>query len=697
MGDSDASSDGERDIVRTETDSAEDSEVCSSGGDSSHINGDESEGSSSDAGEHSDALRGDGDSVGGEGSSSHAGEHSGASWGDSDSAGGDSEDDSMCSGGDDSEGSASDANGQMKKSLVDQARQVHQTNMSNRLSLGSLVERLDSPHVTERTLIQYSLFRHATPGKMANSRRFPPGSMARKMERALGHIKTIEWGVAGGKFRRHKMWKLVKRATVAPLGLQVHSGHFTARRKKKAKLTNVAYCRLVGTGVGDCVNPVLRMGTAMLMEAQTWGLNLPVDGAEEPGTHPRSKTYMGGTRWQLPLERQETFMGGGVSLLAATWDGRGIGGSDESTTLGLLCPSTGAGGPFALRTYQPVAEVAMHENNAAVRHGLRVTKLPEAIEEVYAWEQQTAQCPLHIPGPPTALCVTCGLAKWKHYVLAAVVADGAGLVNHWFEPQEKNCSWLTTQSHPCKGCKATVAQYVNMWWAHNQYPRRPDIGAFPNDLFPTVPLFRKILCQMHTGEKLGSWLVSCVLDLLEDTGLEAAAAQLTRWVQRVDPTWSRWEVRTKGKKETKGDKFMAGNTTKKFFCYGGYQADLHWMGLWQQGLAGLPVLHSDVECCTDEDPPQRRLQPEAADGIKYPATERIAHLLREIFLLTRTLLLMGFERSVGVDDWVRNATQLHRLMVTGRMGKFGSRYLAGHPALHWGLVHSADVLRAQVV
>ena len=290
-------------------------------------------------------------------------------------------------------------------------------------------------------------------------------------------------------------------------------------------------------------------------------------------------------------------MGGGVSLLAATWDGRGIGGSDESTTLGLLCPSTGAGGPFALRTYQPVAEVAMHENNAAVRHGLRVTKLPEAIEEVYAWEQQTAQCPLHIPGPPTALCVTCGLAKWKHYVLAAVVADGAGLVNHWFEPQEKNCSWLTTQSHPCKGCKATVAQYVDMWWAHNRYPRRPAIGAFPNDLFPTLPLFRKILCQMHTGEKIGSWAVSCVLDLLEDTGLKPAAAQLTHWVQRVDPTWSRWEVRTKGKKETRGDKLIAMVVTKRLSiacanegrCW---PVSLSWTAMWSVAL--MTTLPSDV-------------------------------------------------------------------------------------------------------
>ena len=186
--------------MTTETDSADDSEACSSSpGDES---GDESEGSSSDAGEHSDALRGDGYSVGGEGSSIHAGEHSGASWGGGDSAGGDTEDDSMCSGGDDSEGSASDANGQ-KLPLYKETRQVHQTNVSNRLSLGSLVERLGNPHVTERTLVQYSLFRHATPTKQPNSRRFPPGSTARKMERALGHIKTIEWGVAGGKFRRH--------------------------------------------------------------------------------------------------------------------------------------------------------------------------------------------------------------------------------------------------------------------------------------------------------------------------------------------------------------------------------------------------------------------------------------------------------------------------------------------------------------
>ena len=282
-------------------------------------------------------------------------------------------------------------------------------------------------------------------------------------------------------------------------------------------------------------------------------------------------------------------------------------------------------------------------------------------------------------------------------MLAAVVADGAGLVNHWFEPQEKNCSWLTTQSHPCKGCKATVAQYVDMWWAHNQYPRRPDIGAFPNDLFPTLPLFRKILCQMRSGEKIGSWAVSCVLDLLDDTDHKDAHTALLNCVTSVDATWSRWETRTHGKTETRSDKFMAGNHTKKFFCYGSVQAHKPCMRRWRDGLAALPVLHSEVECCTDGDPSALCLQPRAANGIRYPATERIPHLLREIFVLTRGLLLMGFERSVGVDDWVRQATQLHRLMVTGRMRPYGRRYLASHPALHWGLVHSADVLRAQVV
>ena len=684
-------------------DSAEDSEACPSSrgaaGDSSNISGDESEGSSSYAGGHSDASmgdsdsvsRGDNDSVGGRGASSDAGGHSDASRGDGDSAGGDSVDGSGFSSGDDSEGSSSDANAH-RVPLYKKTKQVHQTNTGNRLQLGSLVARI--PHVTEQTLVEYSLFRHATPTKLASSRRFPPGSMARKIERAVGHITTIEWGVQGGKFRRNKMWKLVKQATLAPLALDLRSGHVMARRKKKAKLRKVAYTVLVARGAG--VNPALRMGIAMLAEAQKWGLNLPEKGAEKPGTNPRSKTYMGGTQWKLPLEKQETFMGGGVSLLAATWDGRGIGGKDESTTVGLLCPSTGAGGPFALRTYQPLGEVAMHENHEAVRFGLRATMLPQAIEEVYAWEQQTAHCPVHIPGAPLALCGTCGLEKWKHYVLAAVVADGAGLVHQWFEPDEKHRSWMTTQDHPCKGCTATVPQYRDMWYRHNHYRRRPEFGAFPNDLFPKLPLFRKILCQMHTGEKIGSWAVSCVVDLLEhDHG--DAHAKLLEWVHSADPTWTRWETKTQGKKEIRGDRFMAGNTTKKFFCYGSYQTNQGCLDRWQQGLDALPVLDSDVECCTSGDPPELCLQPPAANGIRYPATERIPDLLREIFGLTRQLLLMGFGRAVGVDDWVRCATQLHRLMVTGRMRPYGRRYLGSHPGLHWGLVHSADVLRAQVV
>jgi len=232
---------------------------------------------------------------------------------------------------------------------------------------------------------------------------------------------------------------------------------------------------------------------------------------------------------------------------------------------------------------------------------------------------------------------------------------------------------------------------------HNQYPRRPAIGAFPNDLFPTLPLFRKILCQMHSGEKIGSWAVSCVVDLLDETGHRDALTALLSWVHSVDTTWTRWEVKTHGKKETRGDKFMAGNTTKKFFCYGSYQTNKGCLDRWRQGLDALPVLDSDVECCTDDDPPRRRLQPPAADGIKHPVTERIPDLLRAIFELTRQLLLMGYQPAVGVDDWVRRATQLHRLMVTGRMCVYGRRYLASHPGLHWGLVHSADVLRAQVV
>ncbi len=410
--DSNDDSNGERDIMMTEIDSTEDTNsnaFAEDSNDSTENDSTEDTNSNAIVEDSNDSAFGEWDFMITDNDSSED-TNSNATVEDSEatpsSPGGDSDDGFSNNAWDDSEGSSSDASARLP--LCETTKHMHQANISNRLSLGSLVERLEDSNVTEQTLVQYCLFRHASPGKEPSSRRFPPGSMARKVEKAVGHIKTIDWGVRGGKFRRNKMWDIVKQATLAPLGLSVRSGHILTFRKKKAKTpSKIAYSVLVG---GEDVNPALRMGTAMLEEAQTWGLNLPQDGHQEPGTCPRGKTYMGGTRWKLPLENQDTFMGGGVSLLAATMDGRGISGNAKSTTVGLLCPSTGAGGPFALRSYQPMAEVAIHENNDAVRHGLRASMLPKAMEEVYAWEQQTAQCPIHIPGPPLRLCAKCGQA-----------------------------------------------------------------------------------------------------------------------------------------------------------------------------------------------------------------------------------------------------------------------------------------------
>jgi len=91
---------------------------------------------------------------------------------------------------------------------------------------------------------------------------------------------------------------------------------------------------------------------------------------------------------------------------------------------------------------------------------------------------------------------------------------------------------------------------------------------------------------------------------------------------------------------------------------------------------------------------------EAANGVpehKVPVTRRVHDILREVLLVTRTLLRMVPSRRVVIREWQDCAMDLQCLMVTSRrtLRRYALPFFVRHPTAHYALVHGVDTIREQ--
>ena len=63
---------------------------------------------------------------------------------------------------------------------------------------------------------------------------------------------------------------------------------------------------------------------------------------------------------------------------------------------------------------------------------------------------------------------------------------------------------------------------------------------------------------------------------------------------------------------------------------------------------------------------------------------------------TRELFMLSVQRRVVIRQWEDKAMQLHRHMVSGVLRCHGQNFLIQHPTAHYGLVHPADIMKAQI-
>ena len=187
------------------------------------------------------------------------------------------------------------------------------------------------------------------------------------------------------------------------------------------------------------------------------------------------------------------------------------------------------------------------------------------------------------------------------------------------------------------------------------------------------------------------------MDFLQDHNPDAADALQARikecgteWVRRttVVPRSGHAYVR---------DNIMQGSVVKILYCFAGKEKIPRFRKMWEDLLDSLPVFSSDLECCTNptDGTPPRIATVQRDDGRMERKTETIPNILRAIFERTRKLMQLGISPDTTESDWLCNATQLQRMLVTGCMKNYGVKYMAKHAALHWGLVHPVDCLKAQ--
>ena len=324
----------------------------------------------------------------------------------------------------------------------------------------------------------------------------------------------------------------------------------------------------------------------------------------------------------------------------------------------------------------------------------RLSGLPQLLAIVRQWEMATYLCPL-VLGMDDAICGRCQLEKWKHYLLPLFECDGSGLVSILHLPKEDRRTWRCG----CKGCKEqmNMPKLARMWYAHRHFPRVDDFGAYPNDLFPTLPFWRKCLCSLHGNEKVGSWLLCGIIDFLL-ANHPAIAAQMVRWVKKVDPTWSRQEVHNpKTGVAIKRDRMLGGTVAKKIFCYGPYCTNQVRLQAWNELVAMLPAVEGDFEVCTRPTdgtcPKLARGTDPSADGSHPLVTEHCRDVLRVAFRAGRRLLRMDSE--VVITTYEEQAMQLQRVMVSGPLGQYGCPFFERHPTIHYQLVHAPDIMKAQ--
>ena len=320
--------------------------------------------------------------------------------------------------------------------------------------------------------------------------------------------------------------------------------------------------------------------------------------------------------------------------------------------------------------------------------------LPQLLAIVRQWEMATYLCPL-VPGMDDAICGGCLLEKWKHHLLPIFVTDGSGFCSILHFPKEPRRTWRCG----CKGCQPhmTMPELARMWYAHRHFPRVDDFGAYSNDLFPTLPFWRKCVCSLHGNEKVASWVLCGIFDFLLAKH-PAIAAALARWVKKVDPTWSREEMHNPKKGVAiKRDRMLGGTVAKKIFCYGPYCTDQARLQAWNDLMAMLPAVEGEFEVCTRPTdgtcPKLERATELSADG-SYPlVTERCRDVLRVAVCTCRGLLRMDGE--VVITTYEDQAMQLQRIMVSGPLGQYGCSFFERHPTIHFQLVHGPDAMKAQ--
>ena len=243
----------------------------------------------------------------------------------------------------------------------------------------------------------------------------------------------------------------------------------------------------------------------------------------------------------------------------------------------------------------------------------------------------------------------------------------------------------------------TMQQLACMWYAHRHFPRVPDYNAYPNDLLPFLPFWRKVVCSLHGSEKVASWVLCCIYDYLLQNHQSIARA-LVRWVKKVDQRWSREEQHNPKKGVAiMRDRMLGGTVAKKIFCYGPYQTDSVRLAAWNDLMVMLPVVEGDLEVCTHPTdgscPKLARAAEPNPDGTYPLVTERCRDVLRVAFRTGRQLLRM--DGKVLITAYEDQAMQLHRVMVSPPLKRYGLTFFERHPTIHFQLVHAPDAMKAQ--
>ena len=151
-------------------------------------------------------------------------------------------------------------------------------------------------------------------------------------------------------------------------------------------------------------------------------------------------------------------------------------------------------------------------------------------------------------------------------------------------------------------------------------------GAFPGDLFPTLPRGRKTVCMLHGLEKMATWVLCTLYDYLDahnhtrlgiggrsqrqcPVTICSAKEVLLNWVNgcRPDDTAQMWTRKTrhttKGGDHWETDSFVGGRTAKMMFLVGNDKNDWECQNRWAALISALPTVNGELEVCEDGSAP----------------------------------------------------------------------------------------------